>query len=240
MVAAAVLLAVTLGLGRYASQIPLAALAGILLKVGWDIIDWGFLRRLHRAPREKAVVMVVTFALTAAVDLITAVTVGLIMAGFVAARARESDELAGVSHADGSGEGSLSEEEQAILAGAAGRVRVTSLAGAFSFASARELQRRVVAAAGGVVVLDLSGLQRADLSAALAIEEVVNRSVDTSDAVFVVVGATATSLDRLGVFARLPAGRRFDDRRAALAAAAEAAGENAGPADATSAVGESA
>ena len=37
------LLALVLGLGRYVEPIPLAALAGVLMKVGWDIIDWRLL-----------------------------------------------------------------------------------------------------------------------------------------------------------------------------------------------------
>ena len=38
----AILLAVVLGLGKYVETIPHAVLAGILMKVGWDIIDWLF------------------------------------------------------------------------------------------------------------------------------------------------------------------------------------------------------
>jgi SulP family sulfate permease len=45
---AVVLLLICLGAGPLASPIPLALLAGILLKVGLDIIDWSF---LFRAPR---------------------------------------------------------------------------------------------------------------------------------------------------------------------------------------------
>ena len=48
---AAILLALVLGLGRYVEAIPHAALAGILMKVGWDIIDWRFLTRIHRVQR---------------------------------------------------------------------------------------------------------------------------------------------------------------------------------------------
>ena len=41
-------LAVLLGLGRHLEPIPHAVLAGILIKVGWDIIDWPLLLRIHR------------------------------------------------------------------------------------------------------------------------------------------------------------------------------------------------
>ncbi len=42
---ALVLLAIVLGLGPLASHIPHAVLAGILIKLGIDIIDWDYLRR---------------------------------------------------------------------------------------------------------------------------------------------------------------------------------------------------
>ena len=89
---ALVLLALVMGLGPLAEKIPHAALAGILLKVGCDIIDWGYLRRVMRAPRDKVIVMFITMGLTVFVDLITAVAVGLILAGFVTARWQEQEQ----------------------------------------------------------------------------------------------------------------------------------------------------
>ncbi len=45
IVHALVLLGITLGTGSLASPILLAVLAGILLKVGLEIIDWNFISR---------------------------------------------------------------------------------------------------------------------------------------------------------------------------------------------------
>ena len=47
-------LALLLGLGRYVEPIPHAVLAGILMKVGWDIIDWRMLTRIHPHPPHPA------------------------------------------------------------------------------------------------------------------------------------------------------------------------------------------
>ena len=43
---AVILLALVLGLGPLAERIPHAALAGILMKVGFDIIDWKYIKRM--------------------------------------------------------------------------------------------------------------------------------------------------------------------------------------------------
>lgn len=47
MVHALVLLVIVLGAGKLTENIPNAVLAGILIKVGIDIIDWSFLKRAH-------------------------------------------------------------------------------------------------------------------------------------------------------------------------------------------------
>ena len=51
-------------------MIPLAVLAGIALKVGFDIIDWGFLKRAHQVSVKGAVIMYGVILLTVLVDLI--------------------------------------------------------------------------------------------------------------------------------------------------------------------------
>ena len=71
------LLAVLLGLGPLAEQIPHAVLAGILITVGIGIIDYEGLKHFLMVPRGDAVVMVVVLGLTVFVDLMTAVGVGL-------------------------------------------------------------------------------------------------------------------------------------------------------------------
>ncbi len=53
---AVILLTLVLGLGPIAEKIPHAILAAILLKVGWDIIDWEYLRRIKTAPRAKIMI----------------------------------------------------------------------------------------------------------------------------------------------------------------------------------------
>ena len=74
------LLAVLLGLGALASQIPLAVLAGILVTVGIGIIDYKGLRHFARIPRADAAVMIVVLGMTVFDDLIRAVAAGLVMA----------------------------------------------------------------------------------------------------------------------------------------------------------------
>jgi len=80
IVHAAVLLLIVLLAAPLASAIPLAALAGILLFVAWNMGEWREFARLKHFLLPYRVVMVGTFLLTVVFDLTVAVEVGLMLA----------------------------------------------------------------------------------------------------------------------------------------------------------------
>ncbi|HSM41191.1 MAG TPA: SulP family inorganic anion transporter [Afifellaceae bacterium] len=206
---AVVLFALVLGLGPVAEVIPHAALAGILAKVGWDIIDWGYLRRIRRAPRDKVIVMLVTLGLTVFVDLITAVAVGLILAGFVTARWMEVDELKGITHlALADTENELTAEERSEIEKFDGRIGLVLFRGRFSYASARELVQRTGSQMAGyeAMIFDFSHAAHIDTSAALAIEQMLDTASGESRGCIIagLSGAAEKTLDSLGVLDHLP------------------------------------
>lgn len=205
---AVILLALVLGLGPIAEVIPHAALAGILVKIGWDIIDWGYLKRVRRAPRDKVIVMLVTLGLTVFVDLITAVAVGLILAGFVTARWMEVEELKGVTQLalpDHNGE--LSAEERSEIEKFDGRISLILFRGRFSYASARELVQRAGLDMAGyeAMIFDFSHAAHIDTSAALAIEQMLETAQsETNGCVIAGLSGTAgQTLESLGVLDRI-------------------------------------
>jgi len=77
-----VLLALVLGLGPYAEQIPMACLAAILFKVGIDILDYRILPVLHRLPLTDMIVFWSVLIITIVEDLLVAMAVGIILAFF--------------------------------------------------------------------------------------------------------------------------------------------------------------
>lgn len=223
---AVVLLTLVLGLGPIAEIIPHAALAGILLKVGWDIIDWQYLKRIRSAPRDKLFVMLVTLTLTVFVDLITAVAVGLIVAGFVTARWMETEELKGISQLalpEDEDDSDLSEVEKEALKDANGDIVLLALRGRFSYASARELVHRIGIGITGykVAIFDFSGAAHIDTSAALAIESLLKSAADETEAVFVfgLSGPAEKTLGQLRVLECLPKSSVVKTRSEAVAKA---------------------
>jgi SulP family sulfate permease len=226
IVHALILLGLALGLGTVVAHVPHAVLAAILMKVGWDIVDWGYWKRLRRVPREKAVVMLVTFGLTVFVDLITAVAVGIICASFVNARWLADEQLKGLKQSFGADDIELlTAAEKAKLRQVPGRVLVTLLHGSFSYASARELARRDSQSTTDldVVVYDFSHSGYVDPSAALAIDEMIELSIRHGRRVIVsgLRDSAMRALNGMGVLDRVPANQQFDLRSDAIDAAVE-------------------
>lgn len=115
LVHALVLLAVVVALAPAVASIPLAALAGVLLATALQMVEVSSVRALLRSTRGDAVVLVLTAVATVAFDLVTAVILGLVVAGFFAlqqvARAAHVDETA-IELDDGDHDA----EESALLA----------------------------------------------------------------------------------------------------------------------------
>ena len=222
---ALILLALALGLGPLAEKVPHAVLAGILMKVGWDIIDWGYIRRCHRAPRDKVLVMLATLGLTVFVDLITAVAVGLILAGFATARWMETEEMKGVTAlAIPENDHHLGTAERKALEKLDGKIGLVFLRGRFSYASARELSQRVGTAVLGheAMIYDFTDAAHVDTSAALAIEEILTRTTSNGVACFLagLSGTAESTLRSLGALDQLPAEHIAPTLLAAIHAAA--------------------
>lgn len=83
MVHALFLLAILLGLGSLVKYVPLSVLAGILITVGWGIIDFRGFKDLTHIPKADAFVLIVVFLMTVFVDLLTAVGIGMVIACFL-------------------------------------------------------------------------------------------------------------------------------------------------------------
>ena len=210
---AAILLALVLGLGRYVESIPIAVLAGILMKVGWDIMDWRFLTRAHRVQREHLLVMLITLGLTVFLDLVSAVAIGLIAAGMASARQFERlelDSVVSVPLLDQSFLGSQEKTEEGADSFVA-RVGLVSLRGSFTVASSNKLISTIGADIRDheVVILDFSKTVYMDDSAALVIEQLIDTAIaeDTECVVMGLAGLPANSLQALNVLRRVPASR---------------------------------
>ena len=209
------LLALVLGVGRYVEPIPLAALAGVLMKIGWH-----FLTRIHRIPREHLFVMLTTLGLTVFVDLVTAVAIGLIAAGMAHARQLEYLELDSVVSVPLLDRMVLSEQESATVDPFAAHAGLVALRGSFTVASSH----RLVAVISmdikdhDVVIFDFSSATYLDDSAAMVIKELIDFAAKEQTEIVVagLSGPVAHTLDALDILQDVPEGHvveTLDDAR---------------------------
>ena len=206
------LLALVMGLGRYLEPIPLAALAGILMKVGWDIIDWRLLSRIHRIRREHLIVMLMTLLLTVFVDLVTAVAIGLIAAGMAHALQLQRLELDSVVSVPFLDRVFFGGREAAGTADPfAARVGMVQLKGSFTVASSRKLVDVIGADIKGheVVIFDFSNATHVDDSAAMVIEQLIGVAgrARTPCIVMGLSGSAADTLNSLDILRDVPKNR---------------------------------
>jgi len=74
------LLTVLLGLGKLTAYIPLCVLAGLLIPIGFKIVDFKGLKHLLKVPRADAVVLFLVLTVTTFGSLIHAVGIGIALA----------------------------------------------------------------------------------------------------------------------------------------------------------------
>lgn len=149
------------------SQIPLAALSGVLMVTCFRMISSSTVRKIMRSTRSDAVIFVVTAVITVCFDLIEAVQIGIVVAAFFALRqvAKRSsvtrEELPGPTQ-PGDDAIALLRLDGAMFFGAAERISTAISSGAHSDTTVR------------VVIIRMSHLGMLDATGAHTLAEIVS------------------------------------------------------------------
>jgi SulP family sulfate permease len=219
------LLAVVVALAPLASVIPHAVLAGILVKVGYDIIDISYLRRAHQGPRWDLGLMVLVLGLTVFVDLITAVAAGVVLAALAFVKQMADAQLK--TFASVLGAKDAHPEEKEILAAYPGRINLFDFGGPLSFGAAADLghhvREKVKANIARAIVLDFSRVPFVDVSAARAVETIASDAHHTGKRVFIsgMRDEVSQVLSGLNADDQIPEDSYFETRLEAIKAAAD-------------------
>lgn len=215
MVHAVVLVLVVLFAGPLVREIPLAALAGVLMVTAVRMVEVHNLRAVFRATRSDAVVLVVTAAVTLAFDLILAVEVGVAVAAVLALRSVARTAAARVEQVEPQVD---LDDEQRLLHE---HIVTYRLDGALFFgASQRFLTELTAVSDVKVVILRLPDVQVLDATGAQALGEIVSELEGRGITVLLkgVRPEHLRTLQAVGALDRLAAGAHlFDDLGDAVA-----------------------
>ncbi len=182
------LVAIVVSLAPLAAKIPHAVLAGILVKVGYDIIDFTYLKRAHQGPRWDLALMILVLGLTVFVDLITAVAAGVVLASLAFVKQIADIQLKSFA---GKGDQSddLSQQERDLLDRAGDKVTLFNFGGPLSFGAAADLghhvRERIKQKVSGAIILDFARVPFIDVSAARAVETIASDAKHAGRKVFI-------------------------------------------------------
>ena len=227
MIHGVLLLSVIVVLAPIAELIPHAVLAGILVKVGWDIIDISYIKRAHQGPRWDLALMVLVLGLTVFVDLITAVAAGVVLASLAFVKQLADAQLKNFGGCLPQAHYDLTPEEAALLKDVKGSVSLFDFGGPLSFGAAADVghhvRERVKKHESQAMVLDFSRVPFVDVSAARAVETIGCDARLSGRRVFIsgMNDQIKEVLTGLNADHCLPKGTYFDNRIDAIRAAAE-------------------
>ncbi|HEY9852122.1 MAG TPA: SulP family inorganic anion transporter [Leptolyngbyaceae cyanobacterium] len=217
---AVILLIVVLWAAGLTSNIPMAVLAGIALKVGIDILDWSFLKRSHQVSWKGTMIMYGVLLLTVFVDLIVAVGVGVFIANILTIERLselQSQEVKAISDTDDAIP--LNPEDKALLDEGKGRILLFYLSGPMIFGVSKAIAREHNAIKDcDVLVMDLGDVPILGVTASLAIENAIQEASEKGRQIFIVCKAEKVKrrLERLGLFNFVPYEHMLNDRTDAL------------------------
>lgn len=137
------LLVVLLGAGQFAALIPIPVLAGLLIPVGFNIIDWRALRHLRLIPKADAFVLIIVLLITTFGNLIYAVAIGVVLASvlFMKRSADIAQEGTQLTKLEDDGNESLWSDEKGLFEAFKGKIYIKHLYGPLFFGFTSHFQK---------------------------------------------------------------------------------------------------
>lgn len=157
----------------FVAEIPLAVLAGILIKIGYDIIDVKLLKVLKFAPKDDLYVLALVFLLTVFYNLIFAVGAGITLAALLyAKRVADKANIVQKSVYDKD----IMKLEKILETDYEHKIRVVHITGQFFFGSATQLISKFEDVLGTkCIIINYEADDLLDISAIFALEDIIIR-----------------------------------------------------------------
>ena len=157
----------------FVAEIPLTVLAGILIKIGYDIIDVKLIKVIKFAPKDDLYVLILVFLLTVFYNLIFAVGAGITLAALLyAKRVADKAHIIQKSVYDKD----IMKLEKVLEADYRHKIRVVHISGQFFFGSATQIISKFEDMLGTkYLILNYESDDLLDISAIFALEDIIIR-----------------------------------------------------------------
>ncbi|HEU4716990.1 MAG TPA: sulfate permease [Bacteroidia bacterium] len=221
------LLIIMLFVGKWASLIPMACLAGILVVVSFNMSEYKSFISMLRGPRGDVLILLTTFFLTVFIDLTIAIEIGMMLSAFLFMQ-----RMAKISKVDVASR--YGEKEEVDDPGAIGNysipagTEVFEIKGPFFFGAAYKFKEslRVIENPPKVLIIRMRLVPVIDATGLHALEEVFRFTAKTKTKLIVsgIQPDVKTEFIRSGLMERIGAENVLDDFGMALERAAAVAG----------------
>ena len=198
--------------GAWASMIPMATLAGILIVVAYNMSEWHAFVGLLKGPKSDVLVLVATFTLTVAIDLVVAIQVGVVLAALLFMRRMADVTQIKPIHDIVQYESELATDTlpEFISEG----VEIFEINGSFCFGAARKFTETFLASTRTerVVILRMRHVLAMDATGLHALEDVVDRFQRSGEAIIIsgIHAQPLVALERSGLLAKIGEENVFD------------------------------
>ena len=158
---------------EFVAQIPLAVLAGILIKIGADIVDIKLIKVIKYAPKDDLYVLFLVFFLTVFYNLIFAIGAGITLAALLyAKRVADNTKLVHKKVYDID----IMKMERTLERDYKHKIRVVHIEGQFFFGSATQLISHFDDILGTeYLIINYDADELLDISAVFALEDIIIR-----------------------------------------------------------------
>ena len=200
----------------FVAQIPLAVLAGILIKIGYDIVDTKLLKVIKFAPKDDLYVLFTVFFLTVFYNLIAAVGAGIVLAALLyAKRVADRAELIEKTVYDKD----IMKLEKILEKDYRHKIRVVHISGQFFFGSATQMISKFDEFLGTkYLIINYDTNDKLDISAIFAFEDIITRLKAQRIKILLVMNSkdVITQLENHGLVDEIGRDRIFADEIEAI------------------------
>ncbi|MFI3300366.1 MAG: SulP family inorganic anion transporter [Candidatus Gastranaerophilales bacterium] len=173
IVTPAVLFLLMFKFSDHVAEIPLAVLAGILIKIGYDIVDTKLLKVIKIASKDDLYVLFTVFILTVFYNLIFAVAAGITLAALLYAK-RIADKTKIIEKTVYDKD--IAKLERIVERDYSHKIRIAHIDGQFFFGSATQMIAKFDEMWGTrYLILNYDGEDLLDISAIFALEDIIER-----------------------------------------------------------------
>ena len=182
------LLSVVLLFSDQVARLPSVVLAAILIKLGFDVIDWELLKNIRAMTTQGVILMALVVIIAMLLNPLAAVVIAMCVSVFMSLRmqARQQANTMVISNQPAD-ELNLSTEEQQAFETIDGRAVLLSFSSALSFVAVYEMEKQLASFSEyDVLIFDLTNVSTIDFTVTKAFDQLIEKTIEDGHEVMLV------------------------------------------------------